>query len=262
MARTQKTAYQKPLTAAALAVLLAGGSYGGYRLIRDNQADLFENSVHRVVHVVDGDTIDIDGLASSTARIRLLGIDAPESGTCYASESTAALKTLISGKDIRIEKDVSGTDRYGRYLRYVFLPSDDPAKDDIFVDEQLVEQGDAQVLPIAPDTRYRDLLARAQADAQKAKRGLWSSTCPYLKAYQATAAAALREQGSSPADPSCDIKGNISEKGYGKEYFLAGCPDYNRVTVDARKGEAWFCTEAAAKAAGFARSASCDTTFK
>jgi micrococcal nuclease len=244
-----------PALALILTALLAGGSVTGYKVILDKNADIFENSVHQVMHVVDGDTVDIE----SEMRIRLLGIDSPESGTCYFDESKAALKKLVEGKHIRIEKDITGADRYGRLLRYAYLPSDKPEDDDIFINTWLLEQGFARVQSIAPDTRYRDLLARAESGARTAKRGLWSAKCPYLTEYQS--AASLQEQGSAPTNPSCIIKGNISEKGYGKNYFMEGCPDYNRVKVDTRKGEAFFCTEAEAQKAGFTRSASCDTTF-
>ena len=43
--------------------------------------------------------------------------------------------------------------------------------------------------------------------------------------------------GSAPPSPECTIKGNISEKGYGKLYFLEGYPNYLKVKVDTRKGE-------------------------
>jgi endonuclease YncB( thermonuclease family) len=250
-----KSKHKGPVLAAILTALLAGGSLGGYKVVQDKNVDIFESSVHHVVHVVDGDTLDIEG----ARRIRLLRIDAPERGTCYFEESTAALKALVEGKDIRIEKDVTGADRYDRLLRNLYLPSERPEEDDIFVDQWLVERGFARVESIAPDTRDHDLLARAEASARAGKKGMWSSACKYLAEYQS--AASLREQGSEPPSASCIIKGNISEKGYGKQYFLEGCPNYNRIKVDPRKGEAFFCTEAAAQKAGFTRSASCDTTF-
>ncbi|HUQ30042.1 MAG TPA: thermonuclease family protein [Candidatus Paceibacterota bacterium] len=239
-----------------ITALLAGGSYGGYKLVKDNEASVFENSVHHVVRVVDGDTIDIE----AGKRLRLLGVDAPQQGTCYYDEAKTALKKLFENKDIRIEKDSTGVDRYDRYLRYVYLPSETPEVDDLFVEQWLLEKGYARVLAIAPDTRYRDLLAHAEARARSSRIGLWNSTCPYFNDYKN--AATLREAASIPENPSCIIKGNISEKGYGKEYFVEGCPNYNRVKVDIKKGEQWFCTEDKAQAAGFMRSSSCDTTFK
>lgn len=237
--------------ATLFSLLLAGGSVGGYILVRDNNADLFENSVHQVLHVVDGDTIDIE----RDVRIRLLGIDAPGRGECFYNESKAYLEELIEGETIRIEKDISGSDRYDRLLRYVYLVADNPKDDDMFVQDALVRAGYANILPVAPDNRYRDLLSSAREEARKEERGMWSA-CDIIIEEDS-----LREQASTPSDPSCTIKGNISEKGYGKSYFLEGCPNYNRVKIDTKKGEAYFCTEEEAENAGFTRSESCDNAF-
>lgn len=245
----------KNLILSIIALLIAGGSLGGYKIVKDSGASAFENSIHIVERVIDGDTIDIE----NDKRIRLLGIDSPERDECYYTEAKNYLKKLIEGKDIRIEKDISGTDRYDRYLRYIYIPADDPEDDDIFVDELLVREGYAFTFPVAPDNRYRDLLARAEEKAREARRGLWSSDCEYYS--ERKEAKSLREVGSEPPNKECTIKGNISEKGYGKLYFLEGCPNYSRIKIDTRKGESWFCTEKEAKKAGFTRSESCANTF-
>ena len=234
-----------------LTALLGAGGLGGYKLIKDNKADLFENSPHPVVRVIDGDTIEIE----NKKKIRLLGIDAPEKETCYYEESKAYLKELLQDKQIKIEKDLTGEDRYDRLLRYVILPSEEPEEDDILINRLLVEEGYAMTMAIAPDNRYRDLLSSAQERAKKEGRGLWGE-CDYKTANED-----LRETDSQPADPNCTIKGNISEKGYGKNYFLEGCPNYSRIKIDISKGESYFCSEREAKKAGFSRSESCDNTF-
>jgi len=242
----------KSILGLIIAVILSGGAVGGYKVVRDNNADLFENSVHNVVGVVDGDTIDIE----NDVRIRLLGIDAPERGTCYFNESKIFLEDLLMDKDIRIEKDISGVDRFDRLLRYVYIPSDDPKDDDVFVNEKLLREGFALTLDVAPDNRYRDLLSSAQDEAKKNGRGLWG-----LCEVEDNETDALRESDTLPFNEECTIKGNISEKGYGKNYFLEFCPNYNRIKIDTRKGEQYFCTESEAEEAGFVRSESCDNTF-
>lgn len=231
-------------------ILVAGGAIGGYRVIEDTSASLFENSVHEVVRVIDGDTL----LFENDVRVRLLGIDTPEKGECFYEESKAYVEELIEGEVVRIEKDISGTDRVGRLLRYVYVPSDSPQEDDLFLQDHLVREGYADVLPVAPDNRYRDLLSSAREEARNNERGLWS-------ACEVAVDDSLREEAALPVDDTCTIKGNISEKGYGKQYFYEGCPNYNRVKVDVRKGEAYFCTEEEAVEAGFVRSASCDNSF-
>ncbi len=241
----------KKITLGALiAMLLAGGSVAGYKIVRDTKADAFENSVHQVVYVADGDTVDVE----NKVRIRLLGINAPERGDCHYAESRDYLKTLLGDAHVRIEKDITGADRYGRLLRYMYIVADTPSEDDVFVNEALVRQGHAKVLAVAPDNRYRDLLASAQEDAKLNGRGLWSE-CAQEESPS------LREVDAGPENPTCTIKGNISEKAYGRNYFLEGCPNYNRIKIDTRKGESYFCTEQEAEDAGFSRSASCANTF-
>jgi len=242
----------KSIISLILAVLLSGGATLCYKVIRDNRADTFENSIHSVVYVVDGDTIDIE----NDVRIRFLGVDTPERGTCYYDEAKIYLEDILEDKDIRIEKDISGADRYDRLLRYVYIPADDPQDDDLFVNEKLLRLGFARTLAISPDNRYRDLFASAQEEAREKGRGMWGACEVEEKDSQA-----LREDDTLPTDEDCTIKGNISEKGYGKNYFLEFCPNYNRIKIDTRKGEQYFCTESEAKQAGFTRSASCDNTF-
>jgi len=43
----------KSILGLILAILLSGGAVGGYKVVHDNKADTFENSLHAVTHVVD-----------------------------------------------------------------------------------------------------------------------------------------------------------------------------------------------------------------
>jgi endonuclease YncB( thermonuclease family) len=232
-----------------IAALLAGSVGGvGYKVILDRQADVFEDSVHQVVRVIDGDTIDLE----NDVRVRLLGIDTPESNDCFGPQATSYVTLLLEDAHVHIEKDISGADTFDRILRYVYVPSDDIREDDLFVNQHLVREGYAVTMAEAPDNRYRDLFSSAQQHAKDNQKGMWA-TCDMSEHVSD-----LREIDTQAVDPSCDIKGNISEKAYGRNYFLPGCPNYNRIKIDTRKGEAYFCTEAEALAADFTRSASCD----
>jgi len=118
-----------------------------------------------VVRVIDGDTIEIDG----NLRVRYIGVDTPEvSGKveCYGREATQKNRELVEGKRVRLEKDVSETDRYGRLLRYVYVG-------DTFVNAELVREGYAQAATYPPDVKYQELFTRLQREAREAKRGLW-----------------------------------------------------------------------------------------
>jgi len=125
-----------------------------------------------VTKVIDGDTIAIEG----GEVIRYIGIDTPETvhpskpQQCFGQEASDKNKELISGKRIRMEKDVSETDRYNRLLRYIWV-------DDIFVNDYLVRQGYAYAYTYPPDVKYADQFVQAQKEAMKNNRGLWAA-CP------------------------------------------------------------------------------------
>ena len=71
----------------------------------------------RVTRVVDGDTFWI---SSASERIRIWGLDAPETGTPGGSQATAALSSLIAGQQLTCrQRDI---DRYGRIVGQCFLP--------------------------------------------------------------------------------------------------------------------------------------------
>jgi endonuclease YncB( thermonuclease family) len=127
-----------------------------------------------VRYVIDGDTFDTVG----GDRVRLLGIDTPERGECYYQEATDYARTLIDGREVRLEIDERNVDRYERLLRHVFVVADDTSDDsvnetEIHLNLRLVEEGLAEVLAIPPDKRYREELAAAEAAAKAASIGRW-----------------------------------------------------------------------------------------
>ncbi len=64
------------------------------------------------------------------------------------------------------------------------------------------------------------------------------------------AGSALAASADTPPNPSCAIKGNITDKGE-RIYHLPGDPWYARTKVDVSKGEKWLCSEKEALAAGW-----------
>ncbi len=125
-----------------------------------------------VTRVIDGDTIEVS-IAGTIYTIRYIGIDTPElddkrpTFRVIAQEATRYNQQLIEGVIVRLEKDISETDRYGRLLRYVYV-------DDIFVNAELVRQGLAWTKAYEPDTKYQDYLEGMEAEAKQAGRGIWS----------------------------------------------------------------------------------------
>lgn len=130
-----------------------------------------EGTLARVVSVTDGDTLTVE-INGVNERVRLIGINAPEAGECFAAEATAELRSLTVDTTVRLVIDQSNRDDFGRLLRYVFV--DAGARGTIFVNEVLVTGGFAIANRYAPDTARADELDVAQEVAQAAERGLWS----------------------------------------------------------------------------------------
>jgi micrococcal nuclease len=129
----------------------------------------------QVLRVVDGDTIRVR-LGGHTERVRYIGIDTPESvkpGTpvqCFAKRASAANAALVAGRSVRLVGDVEQRDRYGRLLAYVYREPDGA-----FVNAQLVRDGYARTLTIAPNVAHARELADLARAARRARRGLWNA---------------------------------------------------------------------------------------
>lgn len=134
-----------------------------------------------VVHVVDGDTLDadIDGLGK--ARIRLLGVNTPETVDprkaveCFGKDaSNFSKKTLKEGSRILLALDPQADerDKYGRLLRNVILP------DGTDFNALLVREGYAYAytsFPLSPERKVE--IIRLEKEAKETNRGLWGDAC-------------------------------------------------------------------------------------
>jgi micrococcal nuclease len=130
-----------------------------------------------VKSVVDGDTFWADDGSEKGVKIRLIGVDAPETRNTgrkkvgfYGQQSKDFLKRVIIGKKVRLEYDVNKTDKYNRTLAYVFLT------DGTFINAELVEQGFATVMTIPPDVKYADRFVKLERKARKNNIGLWNES--------------------------------------------------------------------------------------
>ena len=127
-----------------------------------------------VATVVDGDTIELL-FGARRERVRLLGIDAPESVhpsvpvQCFGREASAELATLLPpGEEVRLVRDDQARDRYGRLLLYVYR-----AADELFVNRWLVRNGLADVASYEPNTALAPALSTARNLARAEGAGLW-----------------------------------------------------------------------------------------
>lgn len=120
-----------------------------------------------VVSVTDGDTIDVLFDDATKDTVRLIGVNSPERGECYAQQATNALEALLT-TSIVMTTDTTDRDRFGRLLRYLWLD------DGTFVNEALVLGGYAKARDFPPNSRYASQLAAAQIKAETAATGLWA----------------------------------------------------------------------------------------
>lgn len=139
---------------------------------------LFERNIEFtqgvVEHVSDGDTVRIR-IGSQVETVRLIGIDAPELGRdspsdCRAEDARDYLTRLVDGKTVYLEGDVNDVDRYGRMLRYLWLPRDDGY---LMVNQMIVSRGYAAARIYFQDDLHAVELARSELDAIKNDIGIW-----------------------------------------------------------------------------------------
>jgi endonuclease YncB( thermonuclease family) len=207
--------------------------------------------------IVDGDTI-----ALSDVKIRLEGIDAPETDQVCLDQHGTKWTCGIVARD-RLAEHIgkraiqcapSGQDVYGRTLAVCRLDGDD-------LNAWMVRQGWALAF-----VRYSSAYAAEEAVAHNTQRGLWSGAfiAPWDWRHRdrrtvvlgslripVAAQATLLAPASAAQAPSldCTIKGNVNRKGE-RIYHLPGGRDYAKVNMRAPE-KRWFCSEDEAKAAGW-----------
>lgn len=117
----------------------------------------------RVTRVIDGDTIEVN-INGRNYDVRYIGVNTPERDEpCYQDAATANTR-LVSGETVRLERDVSNTDRFDRLLRYVYVG-------DTFVNRELVAQGYAEAVLYEPDNEHYGAFRQLEIQAANNNRG-------------------------------------------------------------------------------------------
>ena len=192
--------------------------------------------------VIDGDTIDV-----GKTRVRLYGIDAPESGqSCIAGgvrwacghRATRALAgRLRSWQVVCEERD---QDRYGRIVAVCRQDGRD-------INAWLVAEGWALAY-----RRYSRAYVDEEQRAREARKGMWRGA--FVAPWDWRRGKRLRGSARTTRPPAkrCNIKGNISRNGK-LIYHVPGGRYYPQTRIDTSRGERWFCSEREARAAGWRR---------
>ncbi|MYG26981.1 MAG: thermonuclease family protein [Boseongicola sp. SB0677_bin_26] len=191
--------------------------------------------------VIDGDTIAIRG-----QRIRMHGIDAPESAqTCLDASGQAyrcgqvasnALASMAGRGSVACRaRDV---DRYGRLIAVCF-------RDGIDLNAWMVRDGYAMAY-----RRYSSDYVRHESAARARRAGIWQGRFVAPWDWRRTQGAG--NSGAPARREGCAIKGNVSSSGE-RIYHVPGQSRYDATRISEAKGERWFCSEAEARAAGWRR---------
>jgi len=126
----------------------------------------------RVIAIFDGDTITLLDSANTQHRIRLAGIDAPESHQAFGEQSRQSLSEMIFGKDVSVS--YQKVDQYGRLVGKIILDGKD-------INLEQVKAGMAWHYKFYEDEQTpedRDAYAQAESEARAARRGLWQDPNP------------------------------------------------------------------------------------
>ncbi|MDQ2921714.1 MAG: thermonuclease family protein [Acidobacteriota bacterium] len=126
----------------------------------------------RVVRVADGDTVTVLDSTDTQHKIRLEGIDAPESHQAFGTQSKQNLSQMVFDKDVTVI--FQKTDQYGRLVGKILLDGKD-------INLEQVKAGMAwhyreYQREQAPEDR--ELYAKAEDEARAARRGLWQDADP------------------------------------------------------------------------------------
>ncbi len=128
---------------------------------------MFEYRIKQVNKVVDGDTIDVDidlGFSISySQRLRLAGIDTPESRTTDKFEKTLGIESkdylknkLKDAKNVVVKTEKpDSSEKYGRVLGWVYVDGNTKS-----LNEQMIEDGYAW--SYLGDTKVKDFSILAE----------------------------------------------------------------------------------------------------
>jgi|LauGreDrversion4_2_1035121.scaffolds.fasta_scaffold369487_2 endonuclease YncB( thermonuclease family) len=158
--------------------LLAAGPGDG--MIRSATAQPLPRVIEgRAIDIADGDTFVLLDDLGKRWRVRLAGIDAPESTQPWADRSAQQLREWL--RDARVQLVPIKIDPYGRLVARTRIPSPEPANEHLDVGMMLVEAGLAwHFKRYKADQTPAEYAAFALAElrARQAQRGLWSEAAP------------------------------------------------------------------------------------
>lgn len=189
-----------------------------------------------LARVIDGDTIEV-----ANTRVRIHGIDAPETDQTCKTEQGITWKcghwvgdqvtAMFGGKQATCEAVT--VDRYNRVVARCRVKGQD-------MGHEIVSAGLAFAY-----RKYAQDYVLAEKTAAVRDVGLNASRVQNPSQFRKA-----RAIGRIPPDRQCRVKGNIATKGV-RIFHVPGQRDYERTGIRPEKGERWFCSSAQARDAGW-----------
>lgn len=139
----------------------------------------------QVIRVIDGDTIVV-AVKGKEERVRMIGLDAPESVSAEESENSVygelaseyTRQKLKEGTTVYLTFDEEKTDQYGRMLAYVWLDKDFENIESLY-QRQMIRDGYAFAIKFEPNTMYWQILHISMQEAINSRVGLWAEDTFY-----------------------------------------------------------------------------------
>ncbi len=177
----------------------------------------------RVTEVLDGDTV----VLSTGEKVRIIGINAPETHEPLGDEATRALAALVANRPLQVTVGTEKRDRYGRTLAYLDVTGRDAGL-------ALVRQGLAAAVAFPPDTTRLDQYLAVEREARSARRGLWGNV--YFAPRDATNPDAVTEGFGF-------YRGAVSRVGGSKKYVYLDLGEYLAMRVSRANWRRYFAGE-------------------
>jgi endonuclease YncB( thermonuclease family) len=206
----------------------------------------------RVVSIADGDTITILDAQHQQHKIRLQGIDAPESQQAFGKLSKHNLSALVADRDVTVE--YFKLDRYGRAVGKVTVGNMD-------ANLEQVRAGLAWVYADYEDEitpRDRSQYHAAERQARSLHAGLWSEPNPLppwvFRRQAHVRSDATRRMAAESSTTSTAAAGAVIGNRRSHIFHRPDCPDYSKIAPHNRVP---FASAADAEAAGYRQARNC-----
>lgn len=119
--------------------------------------------LYTVHKVIDVGTIRV----GHGVRVRLIGVNAPESKEPFGPKATECLQDILADNRVRLEVGLEPRDRYRRLLAHVFTEAG------TYVNAELLRRSCAKLMVIGANISHLYQLVKAQEEARRTQRGVW-----------------------------------------------------------------------------------------